>query len=196
MKKSKDNTKKGNKKSFAVKPVKNAAEKKPRVEKITESSVMQPKIRLEWEAAEFKYYHKDRYWIAGIFILFVSLASILILAGDLWLGGLFAIACILTILVIYQNAHVKPKKYKMILDEKGVVFRDKLYFYNQLKSFWIINHPEGVLYLEQAKLNFPLTILLGKQASEEVRSFLLRYLPEHPFGGEHVGDKLARFLRL
>lgn len=163
---------------------------------VGKSEVMEPKLSINWEAHEFHYYKKDRWWLLGVAMLFGTIALSFVFVGSFPMGGLFSVVCVLLVVVLYQNSKEKPKKFLMELSEDGVIFRDKRYKYDQFKSFWVVTEPQAMLYLEQAKFDLPLTMLLEKQSPEEVRSFLLRYIPEQPVGGEHITDKVSRFLRL
>lgn len=159
---------------------------KPAKHKISE-----PKHSLIWEAPEFRYYHKNRFWIFGILILMIGV-TLLAVSTQNYL--MIAVAVLATV-VFYQHGHVRPKKEMVELTDKGVKFRGQIFSYLELRSFWIVEEPHPVVYIEQVKFRFPITILLEEQSVEEVRSFLMRYLPEHPTAVEHFADRLTRLLR-
>lgn len=160
-----------------------------------------PKEEISWEAAEFYFYPKNKYWIMGIGILMLGLDFLLIAAAQyfkyelVFSDYLLLIALGLMIVVFGQYGHVTPKKYAAELRQTGLLNRGKFYPYDSIKSFWIIETPNPTLYFELVAISLPVSVLLEDQSVEEVRSYLLRYLPEHPTATEHITDKLSHFLR-
>ncbi|MDO8513879.1 MAG: hypothetical protein Q7S37_05235 [bacterium] len=160
-----------------------------------------PKESINWEAAEFHYYSKNQYWIFGIVILILGL-SFLFVAAAQYFGYQLTLAdyslilvMILLIFVFAQYGHIEPRKFKAELGQNGVVIMGYVYSYDKLKSFWITEQPSPVAHFEKVEVGLPLSLLLEDQPVEEVRHFLLRYLPEHPTASEHVTDKVRHFLR-
>jgi hypothetical protein len=143
-----------------------------------------------WEADEFQYFEKNHYWFVGIALLIFGLVCLL-----LWLGEyILAIAMVVCAVVVYQYGNMKPQKVQVRLLEKGLEFGKRIYNYNQMESFWLLEEYK-VLYLQPVGLAMPLKIMLEDQSASQIRSFLLRYLPEHPTAAEHISDRLARYIR-
>jgi cytochrome c biogenesis protein CcdA len=164
-------------------------------------SAYEPKEKLVWDAPEFYYYPKNKYWIMGIATLVVGLVFVFIAASQYFhyefqLSDYLVIIILALILVVFaQYGHSEPDIFQAELGPKGVFYRNHSYSYDSMKSFWIIEKPHPVLYLQVGGAFLPVSILLQEQSIEEVRSYLLRYIPEHPTAVEHVTDKLNHFLR-
>ncbi len=132
---------------------------------------------LEWTAAEFKYYKKNKKWFFFLFLIGFILVIIAILSKNF----LFALGVIISCFVIYLYANKKPKKIKFALKGNGIKVGKQLYLYENLRSFWINYHPPHIkeLSLRSKKSLVPyIKIPLGNQNPVEVRRFLLKYLPE------------------
>lgn len=160
-----------------------------------------PKEEISWEAAEFYYYPKNRFWIMGIGVLFLGLIFLFIAVAQYFhyqmeiADYLFLIALGLMIVLFGKYGHIEPKKYAAELRQTGILNKGRLYSYDDFKSFWIIEEPNPTMFLEPVKMGRPVEILLEEEDVDEIRSYLLRYLPEHPTATEHVVDKLNHFLR-
>lgn len=185
---------------FKKKPV-DMARKNVKKIKLTKPNFVASKEKLSWEAAEFYYYPKNKYWILGIGVLLLGCAF-LFYAGAQYFhyqmvtsDYLLIIFLVLVIFVFAQYGHVEPKRFLTELNQDGVVIRGRFYSYNDLHSFWLIEEPNPILYFETSLLGIPLSSLLEEQEIEEVRNYLLRYLPEHSTAVEHLTDKLNHFLR-
>ncbi len=162
---------------------------------------LDPKGEICWEAAEFHYYPKNKYWIMGIGIMILGLIFLFIAVAqylhyDLSLPDyLFMVSLAMMIIIFGQYGHIEPKRYAAELRQDGMLTRGKLYSYESFKSFWIIENPTPIAYFEPVKIGLPVVVLLDDQDVEEIRNYLLRYLPEHPTATEHITDKLNHFLR-
>ena len=162
---------------------------------------LMPKEEICWEPAEFYFYPKNKYWIIGIGVLMLGLDFLFIAAAQYFKyelafsDYLVLISLGLMIVVFGQYGHAAPKKYAAELRQTGLLNRGKFYPYDSIKSFWIIENPNPTLYVELAAISLPVSVLLEEQSIDEVRSYLLRYLPEHPTATEHITDKLSHFLR-
>ena len=92
----------------------------------------------------------------------------------------------------------QPQLLTHTITPRGLLINNWLLSWNDVKSFWIVTVPEGnKLHLQTVKRGLPIvTIYLGKEDPELIRSALTKYLPEHPTRGEQLTDVLARLLRV
>ncbi len=162
---------------------------------------VKPKHQIIWDAPEFHYYPKNHFWIFGMMVLFAAMIMLLYALRDwLYLGTLdYLLVSVIVVLIVYllqRYGHAKPSKFKVELGERGITFRHQFYAYTSLKSFWLVEEPKTVLYLDPAIwVWLPISIILDKEDLEEVRAFLTRYLPEHPTASELFVDRLGRLMR-
>lgn len=132
---------------------------------------------LVWEASEYIYYRKspDWYWALGVITL--ALLIIAYLSGNFLFGALVVIGAFTVLLYGARRPNIATFK----LTGAGVQIDDRLFPYDGLKSFWIFYHPGGVKELSLASekvLVSYLKIPLGDMNPNDVRSFLLQFLPE------------------
>lgn len=181
----KKETKKKTKKTHAAKPAKSTAKPIRRVE---------PSGVIRWDAPDYYTFEKSPYWSFAVGLLAVALSIFLIYTNNYFP----VIIIILAVIVTFQVAHERPKAQEFAIDEGGVLVRNEYIPYGELKSFWIARHGnKTVLYLEPMQfLRPPITVPLGRMGVLEIRSFLLRFIPEQFERGEVLSDKLIRIFRL
>src|SRR3989344_8695212 len=92
------------------------------------------KILLSWTAPEYEYYEKttDWYW-------WVSLFAIILFVAAIWQKSfLFSVLVLIGWVTIILYAARKPLLIEFAISERGVLIGNKLYFWQDLKSFWIL----------------------------------------------------------
>ena len=100
------------------------------------------------------------------------------------------------VLVLYSNK--KPEITEIVISQNGVAVGNKIYYYKDLKSFWIHYNPGEAkeLSLELRKWYFPyLRILIENENPLTLRSFLIKFLPEKEHENSLV-DIISRKLGL
>lgn len=143
---------------------------------------------IAWEAYEHHHVERksDWYWIVGIIIASVSIASIL-------LGNpLFGIAILIGGSVLLILAARPPKIIQMAVTQRGLRLDDKLYPYTTLEAYCIeeddILGPQ--LLVRSEKLFMPLLILpLPEEYVDDIENIIAQRLPE-----EHLEEPFARKL--
>ena len=145
--------------------------------------------KIEWEEFEYQYYQKDQswyWWVGGVGLAAVVLSMIF---GSI----LFAILLLLSAVVIMLYGARHPELIPFVLHPHGVQVYKKLYPYQHLKSFWVLDIPERPrkIIITSEKVFLPHLVLpLHRDIeTEQVREFLGRYLPE-----EHTEESLADIL--
>jgi len=110
---------------------------------------MENKLKeFEWKALEFEKTEKTKSWF-----IIPGIITIII--------GIFAL--------------------KFRIDEKGIKIGRKLFDFDELKSFWVFYSPpeEKELSIRSKKMFIPyIKIPLDNQNPNEIRKYLLKFLPE------------------
>ena len=179
------------KKTSSKKPATQTA--KPKEEfKITSVSGNRKVIR--WKAPDYYSFEKGPLWSLGVGVIATGASMILIYTGNF----LPVIVIILAVIVSFQLSHEKPKTVEFALDEGGVISRNEYFPYREFKSFWIASHGRRkILYLDTASpLKGPVMMPLGNKSANEIKIFLLAFLPEKMAYGELLSDKLIRIFKL
>jgi len=141
---------------------------------------------IAWEAYEHHHVEKksDWFWIVGIIIVSVAVASIL-------LGNpLFGIMILIGGTVMLILASRPPKIVQYAVTQRGLRLDDTLYPYTTLEAYFI--DEEDVLgpqlLVRSEKLFMPLLILpLPEEYIDEIEGIIAPRLPE-----EHIEEPFAR----
>ncbi|HEY4474859.1 MAG TPA: hypothetical protein VJC06_02975 [Candidatus Paceibacterota bacterium] len=133
--------------------------------------------RFEWEAPSF-YYNPHKKYLALVVIALLSGAGALIFYNR---DILMAIFLILSSFVIILYANKQPSVLRVVINNSGVIIDDTIYYYRNLKSFWIDYEPRGIkeLSLESKKWYMPyIKIYIEKQNPLDIRSLMINFVPE------------------
>lgn len=150
-------------------------------------------VLIQWRAPEFEKYEKSKTWfiVAGIFFLGLIGLSIWMKSPSM------IVSFALMGLVIFLFALRKPRQVKFAITSKGIMVNERLYRFDDLKSFWIFYDPPEIkkISFESKKTLKPYIIIpLAEQNPVEVRKILVKFLPEIE-QEESVIDVLARRLK-
>ena len=132
---------------------------------------------ITWEAEEFKKTQKTGTWYLAWG--FLSLAIIVFAITQK--SPLMALLFVLISVIAYLFSQKQPRKIKFIISEKGIKINNKLYFYDNLKSFWIFYDPprKKELSLKSKKVFMPYIALpIANQNPIKIREYLLEFIPE------------------
>jgi len=135
------------------------------------------KILKEWEAPEYAHYEKsaDWYWWTG-------LLAILMLVAAFWQGSfLFGVLVLVGWFTVVIYAARPPRLVRFALTERGVLAADKLYLWQDLKSFWVFYKPplHNEISIESKKTLMPyIKIPLGEEDPTKLRDTIKKFLPE------------------
>jgi hypothetical protein len=164
--------------------------KKLKSKKHQDASVSIEKI--EWTAAEFVEYKKDKRWFFYAGLITIGLIIIAILIKNF----LLAVIVLLAAVTVYIYSVKEPRKIIFSISGQGIQIDKQIYDFENLKSFWIFYNSEiKELSIRSKKAIMPyIKIPLGKQDPVEVRELLLKFLPEKKHQ-ESVIDNWARRLR-
>ena len=150
----------------------------------------------EWQFPEYHKHARGRTWyIVAAIIIFVLVAY-----GLMTQNFLFALMVVLFSVIILLNHSRAPQMLDFRVTDKGLAVNERLYPYEELQSFWIINEPPVVkkLYFSFEKSIRPaLAVSLADQNPEEVKITLSNYLPEDTDQkDEPLSDLIWRALKL
>jgi len=133
---------------------------------------------VSWTAPEFRHYEKSVGWYVTLVAVFTLITIFFILIQKDWFGAICSIL-LGGLIVFFSKQH--PKEMEIVLDSKGVAYGKIFLSYKQLKSFWVVNNQNHKsLNIETtAHFNNMLILELEDQDPEEVKDFLIQFLPEH-----------------
>ncbi len=154
--------------------------------------------KLEWSALEYeeKERSKDWFWALGIIVATSSIASIIF--GNYFFAALLVLSGIL----LGFFAVKKPDIVTYELNPKGLKIRNRLYPYENIKSFWVQLDTSGetnlkpILFIHSERGFMPiLSIPIDETIAIEIHSILLEKniaeveMKEHP--SEKIMDALG-----
>lgn len=144
---------------------------------------------IRWSAEEFEYSEKSVDWFWAVGVVAVGFAILSIFLGNL----LFAILITISAFTLSLHAVKKPRSISFEINDEGVIIDKKLYTYNTLESFWIINKEKIIIKSKKAVVPF-LIIPFQNINPKTLREFLIKNLKEEemsePFG-QVVMEKLG-----
>ena len=156
-------------------------------------SVVEKEEKVQWEALEYEYIPKSNnwFWSVAIIVAGITLASILL--GNI----LFAILVATAGFAIVLFGARKPKKVQFSLNAKGLQVENRLFSFENLRSFWLHYDPphKKLLTVELKKLFMPaISIPLGDTDPNILREYLLKFLKEER-AEEPLVTTITRLLR-
>jgi len=136
------------------------------------------KPELSWESLEFKDYEKNAGWYVTLISIAVLIIGFFIIIQKDYFAAITM--AILTALIIFFSRQ-KPQIVETRLTHKALHHGPLVIPYKQIKHFWVVDkeHHKTVNFETSAFFNRMMIIELEKQDPEEVRNFLLEFLPEH-----------------
>jgi hypothetical protein len=145
----------------------------------------------EWQAPQFLSFKKDKKWYILAGLLAIATIGIALFLKQ-WL---FAVVILTATIVIFSFAREQAPNKKISISDAGIGINGKFYTFNQLKSFWIVEHPQvKTMYLETTKrFGLPVSVHFWGE-TERIRNVLVRHLPEQ-IRGEELPDLINRIIR-
>jgi hypothetical protein len=131
----------------------------------------------EWQAPEFEKKEKNKSWFFIPAIIAIILGIVALLIDNI----LLLVLILLGFFNFYVYAQKQPKIVKFKINEKGLEIDEKLHDFDSLRSFWVFYNPpiEKEISFRSRKTFFPyIRIQLGEQNPNEIRKYLLKFLPE------------------
>lgn len=149
---------------------------------------------ISWKAPQFHYHKKTPLWFPIQAFVTLAVVVFFVLTGQYFVS----IIVILGAIVIYQLAHQEPEVMPVIFTPQGINFNGKLYPFDRLKSFWIIESAKhSRLHLQPIdRFATSVSIPSASEDSDKIRDLLRHYLPERHDAEEDLADRLNRWLRI
>lgn len=156
----------------------------------------QEKKSIKWQAPEFYFYEKSAVWFSKFSIIAILLLIIFIYLGITQKHFSYYLAAgvvLAAALALFSQARVKPQSANFHLTDDGVEFLGHKFLWGSLKSFWISD--DAVYFENKKRFSIPISMPLGDQNPEQLRNYLLQYLPEKSDGGEMLFDKVNKLFK-
>jgi hypothetical protein len=149
--------------------------------------------KLEWSALEYEEKERGNDWFWALGVIVVAGSATSFIYANYFFGLLLIIAGVL--LAIF--AIKKPETVAYELNEKGFKIKNRLFPYENIKSFWIQKEPQKpTLFIKSERMFMPiLSIPIEENISEEIEKIMLsadvleEEMKEHP--SEKIMDSLG-----
>lgn len=155
---------------------------------------MSNKTSITWEAPEYKHYEKTIGWyISLISITILITGFFIIIQKDYFAGITILFLCIIIIFFSKQ----KPENISISLTTKGIHQGDLHIPYKHIKHFWIVYTPnhQTINFETSSYLNKFVILELESQEPEDVREFLLNFLPEHEAIAPTISQRVTHWFK-
>jgi hypothetical protein len=164
---------------------------------------MNPNEKLSWSALEYEEKERgsDWFWALGIIVVTSSVAAIIF--GNYF----FATLLVLSGLLLGFFAVKKPDIITYELNTKGLLIRNRLYPYPNIKSFWVqlgaspeSNLPaqagvKPLLFIHTERAFMPIiTIPIEEIMAQDIHQIMLSQNVEEVEMKEHPSEKIMEFL--
>lgn len=148
---------------------------------------------ITWSASEYVAHHKSVGWFASLGLVIASLSLIVYVLSREWVSALVIVIIGLSFGIFGAR---QPRVLQYALDDRGVHVGDKLYPYNQLKSFSILQ--EGPIHSLQLmplqRFMPPLSVYYGQEDEDKIIDVIGRYIP-HEERQHDLVDRLMSKIR-
>ncbi|MEK7088891.1 MAG: hypothetical protein AAB913_02045 [Patescibacteria group bacterium] len=149
--------------------------------------------KLEWTALEYEEKERgnDWFWALGVIVVAGSVTSFI------YSNYFFGLLLIIGGILLGAFAIKKPDLVFYELNEKGLKIRNRLFPYENIKSFWVKREGEKpTLFIKSERLFMPIISMpIEQNFAEEIRNFMLggnvieEEIKEHP--SEKIMDSLG-----
>ena len=153
--------------------------------------------KLAWTALEYEERQRspDWFWALGIIVATSSIAAVIF--SDYF----FAVLLILSGLLLGFFAVKKPGTVSYELNAKGLKVRNRIYPYENIKSFWVQADLTGetilkpTLFIKSERAFMPiLTIPIDENMAEDIHSVMLSQNVAEEEMKEHPSEKIMEVL--
>jgi len=149
---------------------------------------------IEWETESFETHQRGWSWYVVVIIILLAVLAYTIYLRRWVLAGVTVMVGV----VLYLSGRLRSEKIKCRIDSQGIAVGEKVFPYEQLKTFWI-SQSAG-----QLKLNLITTfrfmpvisVMITAELMDRLRQTLGGKLPEAPNRGEDWIDRINRWLKI
>jgi len=166
-------------------------DKKPAKEKVEITSADKPLFF--WQAVEFESQKKSASWFVYVVVAALAIIGIFVWQRQ-WLSIGVTIAAVAA---LWSQARTSGRKKNYAIYDQGVTIDNRVYTFDQFKSFWIFPHQDRlVIRFEQLRrLALPIEMPVEGENPDQIRLLLAKHLPEEEEKGEDVMDTINRWIR-
>lgn len=147
--------------------------------------------KLIWSALEYEEKNRssDWFWALGIIVVTSSIATII------FENYFFATLIILSGILLGFFAIKKPDTIIYELNQKGLTIRNRLYPYENIKSFWIQTELKPILFIHSERAFMPiLSMPINETIAEDIHSIMLSKNIAEVEMKEHASEKIMEAL--
>jgi len=146
-----------------------------------------------WQAVEFESQKKGASWFAYIVVAALAVIGVFIWQKQ-WLGIGVVIAAVAA---LWSQSRTSGKKKNYAIYDQGVTIDNRVYTFDQFKSFWIFLYQERVIirFEQLRRLALPVEMPIEGESPDQIRLLLSKHLPEEEGKGEDILDKVNRWIR-
>ncbi|MEK7459652.1 MAG: hypothetical protein AAB636_01140 [Patescibacteria group bacterium] len=154
--------------------------------------------KLEWSALEYEEKEQtiDWFWALGIIIIASAVTSII------FENYFFAILIVLGGILLAVFTIKKPEMVSYELNDKGLKIKNRLFPYENIKSFWVQigsqkenENNNSLLFIKSERLFMPvITIPIEDKLAYNIREIMLSYNISEEEMKEHPGIKILETL--
>lgn len=148
-------------------------------------------VLIRWEAPEYAHHERGTGWyvIFGIVTLILVVAAILIIKSIT-----FAILVPVMAVALFVYTQHAPEVLRYTLSRKGLHINDKLFTYNQFKSFGIVDHNgmHSAVLVPRKRFQLGQTVYFPTEVGEQLVDMLAARLPMKELEPDALDRLLAR----
>lgn len=148
-------------------------------------------VLIRWEAPEYAHHERSLGWfiVFGIVTLVLAVAAVLIIKSIT-----FAILVPVMAVALFIYTQHAPEVLRYTLSRKGLHINDKLFPYNQFKSFGIVEHNgmHSAVLVPRKRFQLGQTIYFPTEVGEQLVDMLASRLPMKELEPDALDRLLAR----
>lgn len=148
-------------------------------------------VLIRWEAPEYAHHERSIGWfiIFGVVTLLLAVAAILIIKSIT-----FAILVPVMAVALFIYTQHAPEVLRYTLSRKGLHINDKLFPYNQFKSFGIVEHNgmHSAVLVPRKRFQLGQTVYFPAEVGEQLVDMLAARLPMKELEPDALDRLLAR----
>ncbi len=149
-----------------------------------------------WQIPEYTKQSRGRLWYIVAAVIFLTLIGYGVLTNNF----LFALLMLLFAAIIFMHSTREPMYLQVGVSDKGIILNEKIFTYDQLQNFWIIDNPpltKDLFIKFNRSIRPTLSVHLSEQDAEEMRITLGKFLIEDTEKkDEPLSDLLWKILKL
>ena len=149
---------------------------------------------ISWEAEEFDIPKRNIGWyvVVGAMLIILLVYTIYV---NYWI---LSAVIVMVGVVFYLTGNLKPRTMEYLINETGIQIGDKVFSYDQLKTFWF-SRSEGAVKLNLISIFHLMPVISIRVTNElenKIRETLIQVLPESKNKREDWIDRINRILKI